>query len=663
MAPNGNIRKFYLMIADSVLLNCAVLVSLYLRFEGKIPDPYLRDYLRVALPFTAVSVGIFAALSLYTSSLRYASVDELLASFSGSALSGLTLFLIMHRFGNPAFPRTVVVIAGVLVFVFIGGSRISVRLAIRLGQKAQKLAGRGDQAIRVLVVGAGDAGAILGRELAKPSVPKREIVGYIDDDYRKFGSSIYGAKVLGGREIIPQAVRTNEVKEVVIAMPSAPGEVVRQVIEVCQGLGVKIKVFPHLLHLGESFHVDMIRDIVLADLLGRDEVEIDTGMVRASIAGKTVLVTGAGGSIGSEICMQVAGFGPKKIIALGHGENSVFSVYRRLKHQFPQVEIVTAIADVRDLLRVQEVFAEHQPQYVFHAAAHKHVPLMEESPQEAVKTNVFGTFNVAREALLHKTERFVMISTDKAVNPTSIMGVTKRVGENVVRLMSSLSDDTVFVCVRFGNVLGSRGSVVPIFKEQIERGGPVTVTHPDMTRYFMTIKEAVLLVLQAGTMGHGGEVMVLDMGAPVKITDLAENMIRLAGYVPHTEIPIVYTGIRPGEKLFEEMLTAEEGVTATHHSKIYVAKQNMVPVESCLRHLQQLERLCFPLDYPFRLFHGVVGQHDEDVLRETAAAAVLAHGSGNESGVVHGQEELVGILKLMVPSFRKDDDSSLPNSV
>lgn len=669
MVPNGNARRFYLVVVDSVLVNVAVMLALYLRFEGDIPEAHLASHMQAAAPFTCVSIAILAALGLYTRSLRHASVDELLASFTGSSLSGCALWIIMRRWVSPSFPRSVIVIAGVLIFVFVGGARISVRLCIRLGQKAQRFMDRNNDEIRVLVVGAGDAGAILGRELSKPALPRRKVVGYIDDDPRKRGSSIYGAKVLGNRECIPDVIKSNRVHEVIIAMPSAPGHIVQEVMQTCQGLQVKMKVFPHLLNIGETFHLDMIRDIALEDLLGRPEVKIDTARIKASISGKTVLVTGAGGSIGSEICAQVAGFSPRKIILLGHGENSVFQTFRNLRRDFPGVECVTVIADVRDLARIQDVFAAHRPQCVFHAAAHKHVPLMEDSPEEAVKTNVFGTMNVAREALFHKAERFVMISTDKAVNPTSVMGVTKRVGEKVVQLMNTLFEGTVFVSVRFGNVLGSSGSVVPIFKEQISRGGPVTVTHPDMTRYFMTIKEAVLLVLQAGTMGNGGEVFVLDMGKPVKIIDLAEHMIRLSGYAPHVEIPIVYTGVRQGEKLYEEILTAEEGVSATQHSQIYVAMQNLRSVDACLEDLARLEELCFPVDYPLRLFPASNSPPAPGGLRANlwtraygeAAAGDASGGLENgDSGLKRGlvlasrREDIIRTLCSMVPSYKAD---------
>jgi len=674
-------RRFYLAVLDAIVVNLAVLLALYLRFDGVVPQHYIDNYVRVAPYFTLVTLGIFTACGLYSWILRYAGIDAVLASAVGSAASAAALWALTRYWVNRSFPRSVPIIAGLLGFLLAGGLRLSVRVFMRLEQRARRMIDSGDT-IRVLVAGAGDAGAILGRELAKPATPQRKIVGYIDDDPAKKGSLIYGVKVLGPRAAIPSVVEELGVLEVIIAMPSAPPEVTRAIVEVCQGLGVKIRSLPRLVDLaGRGFELDMVREIEIEDLLGRPEVKLETDKIREYLAGKRVLVTGAGGSIGSEICRQVAGFGPACLIMLGHGENSIFTARMAVEDEFPDLKLEVVIADIRDSARIRDVFAVHRPNVVFHAAAHKHVSLMEENITEALKTNVFGTLNVARAARSYEAEKLVMISTDKAVNPTGVMGVSKRVAEMVVRSMSEGSPRTTFVSVRFGNVLGSSGSVVPIFKEQIARGGPVTVTHPEMKRYFMTIREAVQLVLQAGTMGKGGEILVLDMGKPVRIVDLAEQMIRLSGHMPYTEIPIVFSGIRPGEKLFEELLTAEEGTTATNHSQIFVAKQNCLSQKAFLEGLALLEGELFPRDYECRLFDndgyretpgGSGGSDEADAIREvmkgikevapavdgggTSSGARVAEsrgywGEGRDRLVLASREQLIKLLKAMVPAY------------
>ncbi|HHY76278.1 MAG TPA: polysaccharide biosynthesis protein [Firmicutes bacterium] len=612
------LRKVYLLILDIVLVNFAALAGLYLRFDGNVAPRYLDMYLRVAPAHTAITIALFAFLGLYSWVLRYASIDEMLGVAAGSMGSAVSLFVLTRIPPAQGFPRSVPIIAGVLVLILSGGVRLSVRLYLRI---TQKLAANG-RSIRVLIVGAGDAGAMLARELAKPEAGDRKAVGFIDDDPAKIGAVMLGIKVLGDRKAIPEIVRSLDVDEVILAMPSAPAHVLKETVQICEGLGVRIRAIPKLLDIaGKAFSLNMVRDIDIEDLLGRSEVKLETEKIRDYLSGKRVLVTGAGGSIGSEICRQVARFGPDKLIMLGHGENSIFTTRMTLGFDFPDLKVETVIADVRDSARIRDVFAIHRPEVVFHAAAHKHVPLMEENMVEAIKTNVFGTYNVAKAALLYEAEKFVMISTDKAVNPTSVMGVSKRVAEMLVQSMNARSKKTQFVSVRFGNVLGSSGSVIPVFREQIARGGPVTVTHPDMRRYFMTIREAVLLVLQAGTMGHGGEVFVLDMGEPVKIVDLAEQMIRLSGRTPYTDIPIVFTGVRPGEKLFEELLTAEEGTTATHHTQIFIAKQKPLPLEWFEDCLRKLEREVFPPDYRCRLFDTDEAESDlSEALCQTAAS-------------------------------------------
>jgi len=384
---------------------------------------------------------------------------------------------------------------------------------------------------------------------------------------------------LGTREDIPGIAKRYGVQEIIIAMPSAPGSVIRELVGICRQTKAELKTLPGLYELIDGqVTVNSIREVRVEDLLRREPVEVNLKEMSGYLKGHRVLVTGAGGSIGSELCRQVAGFNPSLLVLLGHDENPIFEIEQELRYKFPGLRLKTVIADVKDKVKINAVFDINKPQVVFHAAAHKHVPLMEANPEEAVKNNVLGTKNVADAADRAGTGIFVFISTDKAVNPTSVMGASKRVAEMLVQSMASKSD-TCFTAVRFGNVLGSRGSVLPIFKEQLARGGPLTVTHPEMTRYFMTIPEAVQLVIQAGAMATGGEIFVLDMGEPVKIVDLAEDLIRFSGFEPYKDIDIEYTGIRPGEKLFEELLTAEEGTTATKHKRIYVAKANEIDEE------------------------------------------------------------------------------------
>ena len=425
---------------------------------------------------------------------------------------------------------------------------------------------------KVLIVGAGDAGAMLLREIERYHIANRQVVGFIDDDKNKTGKILLGVKVLGTRNELVKIASEKGIDEIIIAMPSVKGKEIKAIISICKETNCKLTILPGLYEIIEGkVSISQLRPVDIEDLLGRDPVKLDTTAVKEYLAGKIVLITGAGGSIGSEIVRQVAKMQPKKLLLLGKGENSIYEITQELKINCPEVKTVPIIADIRDKERIKAIMDYFKPQVVFHAAAHKHVPLMEYQPAEAVRNNILGTKVVADEAAAHNVETFVMISTDKAVNPTSVMGCTKRVAEMYVQSMNKNSG-TRFVAVRFGNVLGSRGSVIPLFKKQIAKGGPVTVTHPDMKRYFMTIPEASQLVLQAGAMAKGGEVFVLDMGEPVRIYDLAKDLITLSGLIPDKDIEIKITGLRPGEKLFEELLSAEDGTEKTTHKKIFTAR-------------------------------------------------------------------------------------------
>lgn len=424
-----------------------------------------------------------------------------------------------------------------------------------------------------------------------PSFASTRLVGFIDDSADKYHLSILGVPVLGNRYDIPRLVKDKEIHEIIIAMPSVSRTQISEIINLAKATGAKLKIIPALNDLiAGKISVKKLRDVSVEDLLGREPIVADMNSILGYVHNKTVLVTGAGGSIGSELCRQIAPFAPDKLMILGHGENSIYTIEMELRKSFPYLEIVTVIADVQDRTRLMDVFQSYKPQVVFHAAAHKHVPLMERNPSEAIKNNVFGTRNVADCADMYGAERFVMISSDKAVNPTSVMGATKRIAEMYVQSLN-VASPTKFSAVRFGNVLGSRGSVIPAFKQQIAAGGPVTVTHPEMVRYFMTIPEAVQLVIQSGSFANGGEVFVLDMGAPVKILALAEDLITLSGYEPYKDIDITFSGIREGEKLYEELLTDEENLGSTQHDRIFIGRPNVFTRSQMELEFKRLERV------------------------------------------------------------------------
>ncbi|MFN3180073.1 MAG: polysaccharide biosynthesis protein, partial [Thermus sp.] len=544
-----------------------------LRLEG-LPPQY-RDvawiYTLLGIPVKAL---LIAAFGLHRQAWSRVGVRDLVRL--GLAVgSGGAIFLGFAWVLNAYFPmpRSVPLISAVLALFLLGGMRLGVRLYW------EEKRGRGVRGTRVLVVGAGEAGSMVAREMLRHPEAGLYPVGFLDDDPNKRGQSIAGVRVVGTLDDLPKAVQALEVEEVLVAIPSAPGSVVRKVVDLARAVGVRYRILPGIYEiLSGRVGISQIREVRLEDLLRREPVRLNLGEIAGYLEGRVVLVTGAGGSIGSELVRQVARFHPEEVVLLGRGENSLFLLERELEANWPEPRYKVVVADVRDRDRLRRIFQLYRPQVVFHAAAHKHVPLMEANPDEAIFNNVRGTQNVVELCLEFGVERLVNISTDKAVNPTSVMGASKRVAEQVVAWGASRAAlGQVFVSVRFGNVLGSRGSVVPLFMEQIKRGGPVTVTHPEMRRYFMTIPEAAQLVLQAGGIGENGRVYILDMGEPVRILDLAKDLIRLAGLEPYRDIDIVFTGVRPGEKLFEELLTAEEGTEASRHEKIWVARNAPLP--------------------------------------------------------------------------------------
>ncbi len=565
-------RAMSLAIMDILLINLAAFGSFYLRFEGNIPSDYFQTYYHTAVSSTIIFLASFYYFGMYKRIWQYASVGELLSiiyavSIGTGATAAAVYFLAPFR-----VPHKAAILLWLLSVILIGGSRFLWRVL----QERVFLTDPVSAAKRVLIVGAGDAGVLAARELRNRNYRDGRPVGFIDDDPHKQRLQLFGLPVLGTRKDIQRAVKGHNIDEIIIAMPSAPSETIRDLVQICEKTGASMKILPGVYDiLSGNIEIKSIREVQVEDLLGREPVVLNLEEIAGYLRNQVVLVTGAGGSIGSELCRQVANFNPQKLVLVGHGENSIFDIEQELLENYPDLKASAEIADIKDQARLEVVFSTHRPKVVFHAAAHKHVPLMERNPAEALKNNVLGTRNLAEVAAVSGVNVFVLISTDKAVNPTSVMGASKRIAEMVVQSLDKVSD-TKFVAVRFGNVLGSRGSVIPTFKRQIARGGPVTVTHPEMVRYFMTIPEAAQLVIQAGAMANGGEVFILDMGKPVKIVDLAMDIIRLSGMEPGKDINIKFTGMRPGEKLYEELLTSEEGTTSTKHKRIFVAQPNSI---------------------------------------------------------------------------------------
>ena len=593
-------RNLVPLIIDAVLIAVAFYLALYLRFDGTIPHRYMLAYRQLVAIFVAIQLMIFYIFGFYNRLWQYASTGELLlitALISAGSIVNFLILLASAREGIYLIPRSIPILQWMITILMIGISRFSWRFLKDFFFRSRK---PGDVR-HILIVGAGDAGATLVRELKQRRYQDNLLpVGFVDDDPSKQKMGMFGLPVLGRREDIPELVRKYAVDEIIIAIPSASPRVIGQLIDICQTTPASLKLLPGIYELVNGrVSVSQIREVRVEDILGREPVAVDLESIAGCLTGKVVLVTGAGGSIGAELCRQVAAFQPRQLLLLGRGENSIYEIYQELSMEFRDLEAIPVILDVREAAPLGEIFRTYRPEVVFHAAAHKHVPLMERYPAEAVKNNILGTANVARAAHDCSTGVFIFISTDKAVHPSSIMGASKRIAEMVIQQWARRSE-TRFAAVRFGNVLDSRGSVVPLFKKQIAAGGPVTVTHPEMVRYFMTIPEAVQLVIQAGAFARGGEIFILDMGEPVKILSLAQRMIRLAGYQPGGEIRIDFTGIRPGEKLSEELFTGEEGMETTRHQSIFVTRPNHDHGESQLRLQRLLETVSEPRWNPSR---------------------------------------------------------------
>lgn len=561
-------RVILLIVLDILVCNATAFLALFIRYEFSLSDclasGFLDVYFRWAIPNTLAVLALFAAFKLYMTLWSFAGADELARIFVSSMTMGIIhMLLILLKLAE--LPRSFPVLFAMLLFISTTIVRFSYRFMRRV-----RIRFAGNPQLRTMVIGAGEAGALVLREFKGSRFSRNKVVCVVDDDPAKKGRQLMGVPIVGGRDAIEAAVDKYGVTEIVLAIPTLSPKAKKEIWEICGRTGCKFKQMPGIYQLANGdVSIQAIRDIDIEDLLEREVVNVDMAGLSELIKGRTVMVTGGGGSIGSELCRQLAGYQPKELVIFDIYENNAYAIEQELRTNHPELTLHVLIGSVRDAARIDRVMDQYRPAMVFHAAAHKHVPLMENSPLEAVKNNVFGTLNTARAAAKYEVEHFVLISTDKAVNPTNVMGASKRICEMIVQSMDGVGS-TCFAAVRFGNVLGSNGSVIPLFREQIKKGGPVTVTHPDITRFFMTIPEAVSLVLQAGAFAKGGEIFVLDMGSPVRIDDLARNMIRLSGFEPDVDIPVVYSGLRPGEKLYEELLMGEEGLARTSNDLIYI---------------------------------------------------------------------------------------------
>lgn len=583
-------RRFFLVLYDILAVLISGYLALCVRFDfsfSEIPTNYEYVMLRVMPYSIVITILIFIIFRLYSSLWTYAGMVEIVNIASAGIVAGfaeLLLIMVLNKNTAVPMPRSYYFLYTVFLMVLIFLSRFSYRgfracIRRRVNEGTQK---------RVLIIGAGAAGDAIIREIKNSSYLDMKIVGVIDDNPNKIGNYIHGIKIIGNRDAIIENTKELDVDIIILAIPTASAKDIKELLNICKETGCELKRLPGIYQLvNGEVSVSKLKDVDVNDLLGREPIQANLETIMGYVSDKVVMVTGGGGSIGSELCRQIAMYHPRQLVLVDIYENTTYDIQNELRHNFPNLNLVVLIASVRNTKRMDQIFETYRPEIVYHAAAHKHVPLMEDSPNEAIKNNVLGTWKVVQAADKWNVQRFVMISTDKAVNPTNIMGASKRICEMIIQTYDKRST-TEFVAVRFGNVLGSNGSVIPLFKKQIAEGGPVTVTHPDIIRYFMTIPEAVSLVLQAGAYAKGGEIFVLDMGEPVKILDLAKNLILLSGHKPDEDIKIVFTGLRPGEKLYEEMLMKEEGMQETENQLIHIGKPIEMDEE---RFMQQLEEL------------------------------------------------------------------------
>ena len=589
------VRRIFLVITDIILINGSVFLSLIMRFEiniASVPEEYIQKYIVNVIPFTIVTLIIFWCFRMYHSLWQYASIAELYKIVEACVVAELA-HLCVTSFMGWMLPRSCYFTSGVFLIVAMSARRFMYRLLRQLINEYRHTS----EQVKIMIIGAGEATSVLMREISNSRyLDNSRVVCIIDDDLGKVGKYIRGVKIVGTRDHIKEYARYYDIDEIIFAIPSASTKDKREILNICKETSCNLKILPGVYQMVDGeINIKDLRNVDVLDLLGRDPVKVDIESIMGYVKDKTVLVTGGGGSIGSELCRQLVSHKPKCLVIFDIYENNAYDIQQELKIKYPDANVVTLIGSIRNTSRLESVFEQYKPDIVYHAAAHKHVPLMEVSPNEAIKNNVVGTWNVAKMADKYGVKKFVMISTDKAVNPTNVMGATKRICEMIIQSFNEKSK-TDFVAVRFGNVLGSNGSVIPLFKRQIEAGGPVTVTHPDIIRYFMTIPEAVSLVLQAGAYAKGGEIFILDMGEPVKIDDLAKNLIRLSGYTLGVDMEIKYTGLRPGEKLYEELLMNEEGMQDTDNKLIHIGRPIEFDKEHFYEKLEELKEMAYAED-------------------------------------------------------------------
>ena len=591
MTPAVASKLMLIVLLDVLSTMLSYFLGLWFRYDFSFADirsTHLNGFLSAIGPWCAITIVVFALFRLYSSIWAFVSTSEVFRIVGAYCVLGVIGVAVFH-FDGVIIPRSSMVVG----FVFNFGLTVMIRFSYRLLRTAQKKLSHVTHANglkNVMLIGAGDAGRALVTEFANSDYVKDHLSCIIDDNPVKWNKQLFGVPIVGGRESIPEMVKQYKISRIIFAIPSCPAARRKEILDLCSTTGCEVQMLPGIYQMvNGEVSVSKLRKVDPQDLLGRDPIKVNLDEIVGYVSGKVVLVTGGGGSIGSELCRQIARANPRQLVILDIYENNAYDIQMELRRSHPELNLAVLIGSVRNTARVNSIMETYRPDLVFHAAAHKHVPLMEDSPNEAIKNNVLGTYKMAQAAARYGVKRFVLISTDKAVNPTNIMGASKRLCEMVVQMMNRQSA-TEFVAVRFGNVLGSNGSVIPLFKKQIEAGGPVTVTHPDIIRYFMTIPEAVSLVLQAGYYARGGEIFVLDMGEPVKIDTMARNMIRLSGYEPDVDIKVEYTGLRPGEKLYEELLMKEEGLQETANKLIHIGKPIEMDDESFRHQLERLDR-------------------------------------------------------------------------
>lgn len=607
------IRRMFLILLDILLSNFASLCAIVTRFDFRIagvPLEYSEAVLRYAPVYTIITIIIFFIFRLYHSLWRYASIEEMTNVIYACTITAMINYIGMKLL-HIHVPRSFYPLNLLYLICFVAGSRFFYR-TLRMVNNRYRI----DKKKHIMIIGAGEAASAIIKEITTSQYLDGKIVCAIDDNTSKIGSYIQGVKIVGNRYDIKASVDKYTVTDIIIAIPSTTKKDLKPILDICKETNCSLKILPGMYQLiNNQVSVSKLRNVEIEDLIGRDVIELDTESIMNYVSNKVVLVTGGGGSIGSELCRQIVKHNPKQLIIVDIYENNAYDIQQELLRKYPQLDLVVLIGSVRNTDRMEYIFKKYRPELLYHAAAHKHVPLMEVSPNEAIKNNVFGTLNMVKLSDKYGVRKFVQISTDKAVNPTNIMGASKRICEMIIQTYNNRSK-TEFVAVRFGNVLGSNGSVIPLFKKQISQGGPVTVTHPDIIRYFMTIPEAVSLVLQAGALAEGGEIFVLDMGEPVRIAELANNLIRLSGYTPGRDITIEYTGLRPGEKLFEELLMDEEGLSDTANKMIHVGKPIPLDEDRFLCDLEELYR---------------EAMHESDHIRETVQQIVPTYVINNEN--------------------------------